>query len=101
MTAKTPRATLRILRRPGLAPDAKRFEIDCHYSTTGLTSIPTPAVPMADEMLILAASYAHQERCGACDVSDVLDRGDQQMSQLTEELWPKVQGALIMRGRRN
>ena len=98
---KQPRATLRILRRPDLAPGAIRFEVDCRYSTTGLSSIPSPVLPMTDEMLILAAGYAHEERCGECDVSDVLDRGDQQARAATEELWPKVQGALISRARRN
>ena len=98
---KPPRASLRILRRPDLAPGAARFEVDCKFSTTGLTHVPSPALPMTDEMLILAAGYAHEERCGECDVSDVLDRGDQQMRAATEELWPKVQGALISRARRN
>ena len=101
MTTKTPKATLRILRRPDLAPGAARFDVDCRYSTTGLTSAPTPALSMTDDMLIFTAAYAHEERCGPCDVSDVLDRGDQQMRALTEELWPRIQGALLMRGRRN
>ena len=98
---KPPRATLTIYRRPDLAPGAVRFEVDCRYSTTGLTSIPTPAVAMSAEALILAAAYAHEERCGECDLADVFAKGDQQMWAATEELWPKVQGALIMRGRRN
>ena len=98
---KPPRATLRILRRPDLAPGAARYEVDCKYSTTGLTSIPNPALPMTDEMLITAAAFAHEERCDGCDLADVFARGDQQMRAVTEELWPKVQGALISRARRN
>ena len=85
---RPPRATLRILHLPHIGRDVKRFEVDCRYSTTGLTSIPGGSIELHEDCLILAAAYAHQERCGACDVSDVLDRGDQQMRQLTEELWP-------------
>ena len=90
--SKTPQATLRILRRPDLAPGATRFEVDCRYSTTGLTHIPNPVLPMTDEMLITAVAYSHEERCGRCNLEDVFARGDQQMRAVTEELWPKVQG---------
>ena len=99
--SKPPRATLRILRRPDLAAGAARYEVDCTFSTTGLTSIPTPALAMTDEMLITAAAFAHEERCGECDLADVFARGDQQMRAVTEELWPKVQGALLMKTRWN
>ena len=99
--SETPRATLTIYRRPDLAPGAARYEVDCKFSTTGLTSIPNPELAMTDEMLILAAGYAHEERCGQCDVSDVLSQGDQQARELAERLWAELQGALLMRGRRN
>ena len=99
--SETPRATLTIYRRPDLAPGAARYEVDCKFSTTGLTSIPNPELAMTDEMLILAAGYAHEERCGQCDVSDVLDLGDQEMRALTERTWSTIQGELLMRGRRN
>ena len=98
---KTPRASLTIYRRPNLAPGATRYEVGCKFGTTGLTSIPTPVVALTDKMLITAAAYVHQERCGGCDLGDVFTRGDQQMRELTEELWPKIQGALLMRARRN
>ncbi len=98
---KPPRATLRIHSRPDLAPGAICFEVDCRYSTTGLTSIPSPALPMTDEMLITAAAFAHEERCGQCNLEDVFARGDQQARELTERTWAELQGALIMRGRRN
>ncbi len=98
---KPPRATLTIYRRPDLATGAVRFEVDCRSSTTGLTHVPNPALPLTDEMLITVAAYAHEERCGQCDLADVFARGDQQMQAVTEELWPKVQGAVISRRRRN
>ena len=96
---KTARATLRALPFPDLAPGCKRFEVDCGYSTTGLTWVPGP-VDLSDEHLTLMAAYTHQERCGACSVGDVVDRGDQRFRAMTEEAWSRLQVA-AMRQRRN
>ena len=96
---KTPRATLRVLPLPDLAPGCVRYEVDCPSSTTGLTWVPGP-VDLPDEHLTLMAAYTHQERCGECDVSRVLDRGDQRLRAMTEEAWSRFRAA-VMRGRRN
>ena len=104
MKTKTPRATLRILRRPDLRPGAARYEVDCKFSTTGLTHLPAPGIDLSDGVLILAAGHEHEFRCGECDLADVLDRGDQQLRELVDREWPKVEAALIERvtlGRRN
>ncbi len=104
MKTKTPRATLRVLRRPDLRPGAARFEVDCRYSTTGLTHLPAPDLDLTDGMLILAAAYEHEARCGRCDLSDVLDRGDPRIRELVDREWPKLEAALLWRvmdGRRN
>ena len=104
MKTTTPRATLRILRRPDLRSGAARFEVDCRYSTTGLTHLPAPGLDLTDGTLILCAAYAHEGRCGRCDLSDVLDRGDQRLRELVDREWPRVEAALLeraMRGRRN
>ena len=98
---KMPRATLRILHQPHIGRGVVRFEVDCKYSTTGLTHVPSPAIPLTDEMLILAAAYAHEERCGECDVSQVLERGDQEIRDWTERTWAAIQGEMVMRSRRN
>ena len=104
MKTKLPRASLRVLHQPHLGPGVVRFEVDCKYSTTGLTHVPSPAVPLTDEMLILAAAYEHEARCGECDLADVLDRGDQRLRRVVDEEWPRIEAALlerVMRGRRN
>ena len=104
MKTKTPRATLRILRRPDLRPGAVRFEVDCSYSTTGLTHLPAPGIDLTDGVLILAAAYEHESRSGASDLSDVLERGDQRLRRVVDEEWPRVEAALLERamlGRRN
>jgi hypothetical protein len=95
-----PRATLKIMDLPTFGRAARRFEVDCPASTTGLTHLPTPALGLSDEVLILAAGYAHEERCGECDVGDVLGRGDQGVRGLTERTWAAVRERL-MDGRRN
>ena len=97
---KRPRASLRILHLPHIGRDVKRIEVECRYSTTGLTSVPVPGMGWTDEALITAAAYAHEERCGACDVSDVLDRGDQEIRDWTERTWAEIQ-ARQLAGRRN
>ena len=101
MSRGTLRASLTIYRQPDLTPDAKRFEVDCRYSTTGLTIVPSPAIGWTDEALITAAAFAHAEKCGSCDLGEVFARGDQQARDLTERLWSKIQGALLMQARRN
>jgi len=85
MKTKT-KATLRILRRPDLAPGAARYDVDCKFSTTGITHSPRP-LALVDAALITAVAIEHEERCGDCD--------------LTERLWPLVQAEMVMRGRRN
>jgi hypothetical protein len=57
---RRPQATVRILRQPHLAPDAVRVEVDCRYSTTGLTAIPSYEVDdeELDEPLPLVQALA-------------------------------------------
>jgi hypothetical protein len=76
---------------PDFGRDVKRFEVDCPRATTGLTHPPVPALGQTDEVLILAAAYAHEERCGACDVGAVLDRGGQQLRDAAERASARFQ----------
>jgi hypothetical protein len=94
-------ARLRIMDLPGLAQGAKRLEVGCRYSTTGLTSVPGAGNDLTQEMLVLVAGYAHEGRCGECDISRVLDRGDREVRKLTERTWAEFQGAMLTAGRRN
>jgi hypothetical protein len=74
MSKRVPKASVRVMNRPDIAPGAKRFEVECPASTTGLTHAPGPT-DMSDDVLVTMAASAHQGRCGRCDVSDLLDRG--------------------------
>ena len=52
LVSRQPSASVIVKRLPHIAPDAIRIEIDCRYSTTGLTSIPGRAYEMTREQLI-------------------------------------------------
>jgi hypothetical protein len=101
---RRPLATVRVLRRPDLAPDAVRVEIDCRYSRTGLTSIPSEALRLTVPMLVTSACYLHEERCNRCDTTEAHALGDQRVRDWTEAMWPVMQDTRIRRhmtGRRN
>ena len=96
-----PRATLRTLDLSHLGPGIVCYEVDCPAGTTGLTLVPSERLCLPEQTLILVVAWEHEGRCGRCSIEDVLDRGDQEMRRMTEELWPKIQGELLMRERRN
>ncbi len=85
---RRPQATVRVLKLPHIAPDAIRIEIDCRYSTTGLTSIPGPLMPMTRAQMITAAVFEHEARCeGDCDTAQAHDQGDPAIRAHTERVW--------------
>lgn len=80
-------ASVRVLRQPHIALAAVRVEIDCKYSTTGLTQLPSDAVELTVPQLITTAAYAHEERCpGGCDTTEAHAQGDQTIRDRTEAL---------------
>ncbi len=81
----SPKATLRILRRPDLSAGAVRLEVDCRYGTTGLTQITAEGCPrLAVESLATILAYRHEEECGRCDLADVHARGDRELRDMVE-----------------
>jgi hypothetical protein len=101
---RRPLAQVRILRQLHLSPDAVRVEIDCRYSTTGLTSIPSEALRLTVPMLVTQATYLHEERCGDCDTSEAHQRGDRRVRDHVEQIAATMQAKAAERyaaGRRN
>lgn len=101
---RQPSATVRVLRRPDLHPEAIRVEIDCPKSTTGLTSIPAGAVKLTRPQLITSAVFEHEQRCGECSTEDAHRQGDQTIRAETERLWHLHRAIELRRavaGRRN
>jgi hypothetical protein len=95
--SRRPLATVRILKQPDLSPDAVRVEIECRSSTTGLTSIPSKAIRLTVPMMVTQATYAHEERCGACDTTEAHAQGDQRVRERTEQTWSQMQARLVKR----
>ncbi len=101
---RRPSATVRVLTRPDLGPGAVRIEVDCRYSTTGLTSIPAGAVKLTRPALITSAVFEHESRCGECSTEDAHRQGDPAIRAETERLWHLHQQHQLRRavaGRRN
>lgn len=89
---RRPIAEVRILKLPHLHPDAVRVEIDCRYSTTGLTSIPAPGGPeLTRPQMITGAVYEHESRCGECDTTRAHQQGDTALRDATDALWDQIQ----------
>ena len=53
------------------------YVADCKFSTSTFVYIPGAMRPLPEGALPLIAGWAHEERCGRCDVEPVLARGDQ------------------------
>jgi hypothetical protein len=101
---RRPQATVRILTLPHLHPDAVRIEIDCRYSTTGLTSVPGPRGTITKPKMVTAAVFEHEARCGDCDTSEAHAQGDQKIRAMADEAWGFITAEvarLHVAGRRN
>jgi hypothetical protein len=94
---RAPMAAVRVLLLPQIAPDAIRIEVDCRYSTTGMTSVPSDGFPMTRRQLITAAIFEHEQRCGQCDTTEAHKRGDQLVRTATDRAWNDVQAAVLRR----
>jgi len=103
--SRRPIASVRVLTLPHIAPDAVRIEIECRYSTTGLTSVPGPAFALTRPQMVTAACFEHEARChGGCDTAEAHAKGDPAVRAATEDAWKAVQAELGRRyadGRRN
>jgi hypothetical protein len=88
---------VRVLQRPDLAEGCLRIEVDCRYSTTGLTSIGRDRIGLTVPMLVTSAVFAHEEKCGQCDTSAAHEQGDREIRTVTENAWREAQDMLAKR----
>ena len=93
-----PQARLRIVDRPDLGRDARDLEVRCRFGTSSITTTPGDELP--DSVMILIAARIHEEQCGGCDLSPLLDRGDQRVRALLEAIRVESEVA-AMAARRN
>ena len=100
-----PIARVRVLPLPDLAPGAVRVEVECPEGTTGMTQVPAPGgVELSVAVLITAAVFGHEERCGACVTAAAHRQGDVRIRDHTERAWRALRAARARRymaGRRN
>jgi hypothetical protein len=76
-----------VMKMPRLHPEAIRVEIDCRYSTTGLTSFPGPVFALTRGQLITSAVFEHEARCGRCSTDHAHQQGDRQIREMTDRAW--------------
>jgi len=102
---RRPQATVTVMKLPHLAEGCVRIEVDCRYSTTGLTSFPGDRLDMPLRQLITAAVMEHEARCdGECDTTAAHERGDPHIRAHVEQLGGALQAAMARQyahGRRN
>jgi hypothetical protein len=101
---RRPIASVRVLTLPHLHPDAVRVEVDCRFSTTGLTSIPGPMLALTRPQMITAAVFEHEARCGDCDTEAAHRQGDRRVREMTDRAWNDLlveAGRRYAHGRRN
>ena len=93
-----PQARLRILDRADLGQDARRLEVECRFGTSSITTTAGDELP--DSVMILITARIHEEQCGGCDLSPLLDRGDQRVRKQFDAIGVESQAA-AMAARRN
>ena len=86
--AYRPAATIKVIHRPDFGPLAIRVEVGCPYGITGLLNVLGEARPeIRGSLLIVAACFEHEARCGRCDLSEVRRQADVQVRAAPEEAW--------------
>jgi hypothetical protein len=101
---RRPVATVRVLDLDYLIEGARRVEIDCPSSTTGMTSVPGGVLEMPVPQLVTTACYTHEERCGECDTSEAHRQGDlaaQAQVEALQEVAQAIQTRRYVEGARN
>jgi hypothetical protein len=89
--SRRPIATVRVLTLPHIADGCVRIEVECRYSTTGLTSIPGPAIALTRPQMVTAAVFEHEQRCGDCDTGAAHRQGDTRLRDQTARAWAAMQ----------
>ena len=92
-------AKLFIDSMPDLAEGAKRFVVDCKWSTTTAHLFPG-GLELTDEAVITSLLYRHEAECGKCNTARLWQHADLTMRDTVEQTWDRLQ-ELAMSERRN
>ena len=83
-----PTATVKVIHRPDFGPLAIKVEVGCPDQVTGLLNVLGVARPeMRGAVLIVAACFEHETRCGRCDLSEARGQADVQVRAAPDEAW--------------
>ena len=85
---RRPIATVKVIHRPDFGPLAIEVEIRCPDRVTGLLNVLGEARPeLRGALLIAAACFEHETRCGGCDLSEARDQADVLVKAAPGEAW--------------
>ena len=83
-----PIATVKVIHRPDFGPLAIKVEVGCPGRATGLLNVLGEAPPgVRGALLIVAACFEHEARCGRCDLTDTREQADVEVRAAPEEAW--------------
>ena len=86
---------------PDLHPDAKRYMIDCKYSTTRMFFIPAGEPQLTDAAIITSLLYRHEAECGQCDTRRLWRHADPELREQTERCWSQLMAQVGLADRKN
>ena len=85
---RRPIASVRVIHRPDFGPLAIKVEVGCPERVTGLVNVLGEADPhVRGAVLIVAACFEHETRCGLCDLTDARWQADVEVRAAPEEAW--------------
>lgn len=82
------RASVKVIHRPDFGELAIRVEVSCPNRVTGLLNVLGEAHPeVRGALLIVAACFEHEARCGQCDLTEARRQADVEVRAAPEEAW--------------
>ena len=86
---------------PELGARARRYTVDCKWSTTRMFFAPSPTLDLPEPTRVSIVLMNHEENCGRCNLERLWQRrGDVKLREMTEEAWRQF-GAAALKERRN
>ena len=83
-----PIAIVRVVHRPDFGDAAIKVEVSCPDRVTALMNALGDAEPkLRGAVLILAACFEHEARCGTCDLSAAREQADVEVRAAPEGAW--------------
>jgi hypothetical protein len=85
---------------PEVGEGARRYLVDCKWSTTRLIFCPGGPAELSEAMLITIVVQRHEDECGRCNLARLWRHADPSLKQAVDDVWQQL-GAMVMQERRN